>query len=344
MQKYLVKIILLLLVINIIYVFCGVIFSSLQSMDSIAIWFLKAKAIYFGAPYFSEVIFSEKFNYSHQQYPLLLPLIIAIFYKATGGINANLALLLYPLTYSLIIILVYKTLRLKTSKVTALLFTYFYSMISPLIAGGGRILAGNADIFLVLILWVIIYLLYSKRNYYTYFILILVMIASQIKSEGIFLSVIILFLPIRFQNKLFFFLISISPFLLWQGVIHVLNIPSDQAYVFHFGKIFIVDMFLILRESLKEIININNWYIYSLIILILIFTKEKTSKELKKILKPSFVIMLSLYVIVYLTINTDTYKEVSSSFDRVLLQLSPIIFMYFFEKINQIFIRYRILK
>src|SRR3989344_8477288 len=132
-------------------------------MDAIGIWFFKAKAFYIEQGFPNNFLHKAEYAYSHQRYPLGVPLAIFIFYQLLGGINEHLVLVAYPVIYCLILFLAYKTLRKHANTTSSLIFVYIYSMLSPLVAAGGRILAGNADIFLVLIEWIIIYILYKSK-------------------------------------------------------------------------------------------------------------------------------------------------------------------------------------
>jgi hypothetical protein len=334
MQKIIRIIFITLILINISYVFAGVVFHPLQSMDSIGIWFFKAKAFHLEHGFPSQFLHNPEYNYSHQQYPLGLPFFISLFWN----FNEKLILLIYPLTYSVIIFLVYSVLRRKTNGNTSLIFTYIYSMLSPLIAGGGRILAGNADIFLVLIGWLILFTIYKKslKTWNYLLITILIMLATQIKLEGVFFSIFTLWLPVVKKQKYLLFTISLVPFFLWLITIHTLHIPSDTHLIMPNSGLFLQRLVSIGRGVIQELVNLNNWYILWPIIGLLLFTKSKISTQLKTILLPSYSIIMTLYLSIYLFASNDVYTYITSSFDRILLQQSPIVFLFFFEKLEAI--------
>jgi hypothetical protein len=334
MRKIINAVIILLLFINVLYVVTGALLHPLQSEDAIGIWFLKAKAFYIEGGFPNQFLHDVNYIYSHQQYPLGLPFFLFLIYQLAGGVKENIALAVYPVLYVGIIFLAYKVMRKKVSSTHALIFTYIYSMLSPLIAGGGRILAGNADIFIVLIEWLIIYLLYKKirllKDYI--FIVFLVIIASQIKLEGVFLSSILLVLPISRKHKVSLFTISLIPFLIWVFTVWILKIPSDTHVVLPNMYEFFIRLIVVILGILKELVNINNWYFFWPLVGLVIFMKEKISAQMTKILLPSYRIMMFLYVLVYMFSSTDTYKYINSSFDRILFQHSAIVFLFFFEK------------
>lgn len=333
MQKIVYISLMLLLVVNVVYVSVGVIFHPMQSMDTIGIWMLKAKAFYLEGGFPLHMLKSSEYNYSHQQYPILLPFLFSFGYSFIDAINEKAILSVYPLFYTIILYIIYRILRTKTSRNISLLFTYMYSMFSPLLGQGGRVHAGNADIVLVLLVWIIIYVLYAlKGNKYSLYIITLcIMIASQVKMEGAFLSVLILFLSLPFTKKILLFFFSLLPFFAWMVTVHFFSIPSDIIFFFPSFSELVYRLVIIIAEISKEMANFRNWYIFWLLVGISIFLRAQVTKIVKQLI-PAVLLIFSLYFVVYLFSTTDTQKYVSSSIDRVLLQLSPWFFIFLFEK------------
>ncbi|MCL5970716.1 MAG: hypothetical protein M1450_04420, partial [Patescibacteria group bacterium] len=252
-----------LIAINILYVFTGVLFHPMQSTDAIGIWLLKAKAFYVYGGFPLDFLRNSNYNYSHQQYPLGIPFIFYLFYLFIGGINEKIILLIYPFTYVAILFVAYKVLKSITDDFKALIFTYFYSMFSPLIAQGGRILAGGADIFITLIGWLIAYFILVSKSKNKYFIITaLIIVASQIKAEAFFLSIILLFMPLKAKKKISFFIISLIPFLIWRYLIFLLKIPSNDAFYWRSLPVLISRFFEIIQGVFREFINYKNWYMF----------------------------------------------------------------------------------
>lgn len=328
---------LILICINTIYVALGANFYPLQSMDAIGIWLFKAKAIYLEQGFPLSFLQTEQYVYSHPRYPLGLPYIFSLLYWIVGGVQEKMILALYPFVYVFILVLVYKTLSLKTNHVISLLGVYIYSSFPVFIALGGRILAGNADIFLVAIEWIIVYLLYKNKSEKIpyYFIVFLIIVASQIKLEGVFLATMILFFRIQKQQKMALLLVSVLPSVFWLMTTLFLHIPSDTqtefivpspSQVYERGGIIVL-------EVLKELFNINNWYIFWPLLFLLLFVHGKLSEVLRRILIPTFLTILFLMIVIYFFSSNNTADFVGSSFDRVLFQHSAIFFMLLFEKI-----------
>lgn len=333
MRKIISIFLITLLIINVAYVTSGVLFYPIKSIDALGIWLLKAKAIFLGKDLFINLLRSPKFSYSSQDYPILLPAGLSLIYKIFGGINEKLVLLLYPLFYITIIFLVYQTLKAKTSSLFALFFTYLYSMFSPLLGQGGRGLAGNADIVIVLLAWLIIYLLYSKSTKRRlYFLPVIIAVASQIKFEGIFLTTLLFFSPLKKTSKTLLLLISVLPLICWIIFIKLIIVPPFLRFNVSSFAEFPSRSMIIIAGIAREMINIKNWYIFWPIFALSLFIKCPLSKTTKLIIVPSLLLMSFFFFIIYLFSTTPLNEYVSCSIDRILFQLSPLIFLIFFEK------------
>ncbi|HSV13737.1 MAG TPA: hypothetical protein VLI90_05730, partial [Tepidisphaeraceae bacterium] len=85
----------------------------LSDIDAFGIWMLKAKAAYL-APLrpIPAVMTHPSFSYSHQDYPLGFPMVIAGFYAMVGGVDEQLAkTALLPPIYASLIAVMYTSLR-----------------------------------------------------------------------------------------------------------------------------------------------------------------------------------------------------------------------------------------
>jgi len=333
MQKTITFLLITLLIINLLYVLSEVLFQPIISMDVIGIWLFKAKAIFLGKDYFFRQLSSPEFSYSSQDYPILLPLSFSLIFELAGGIKEKFVLLLYPLLYSLILFLTYKSFRTKASVNISLLFTYLFSMFSPLLAQAGRSHAGNADIVLVFLASLALYLLlaFPKSPKLLFYLTLVAMTASQIKMEGVFLVLLLLFLPLGKKQKMMFIFLSLIPFFVWTFIVKVLiKIPFTRFYLPPLPEIFFRSK-IIIFGLFKEILNIKNWYIFWPIFALGFFIKEKASNLIKKVIFPFLVGNSILFFIIFIFSSTPTEKYVPSSIGRILLQLSPWFFLIFFE-------------
>lgn len=337
--KYL---LLFLILLNIIYAFVGAYFYPLSSIDAVGIWLLKAKFFYLSNGFPLGFLKDISFVYSHPHYPLLLPFVFYIFYFFLSGVKEQLIVFIYPFTFVFILFILYKLLRkLDFGQILSLTFTYVYSMFSPLLAQAGRKHAGEADIFILLANLLIVFIALKifknkHKNLGTFLIVLIIMIASQIKLEGIFIAATLIFLPIPKKTKLIAGIVSLIPFLIWNFIAIYLRLPNDFYFLIPPLKEISFRIFAISGYVLFEMIKVNNWYIFWPVFLLSIMLIKTKNGFLKKFIIPSFLIISLLYFCVYVFSSINPAVYVPSSIDRVLIQISPYFFLWLALLIKEI--------
>jgi len=307
----------------------------LASIDAVSIWYLKAKAIYLeGGRIPIDILKDALYLNTHPQYPILVPFLFYILYTFLGGINENIISFINPLVYALILFIVYKLLRKMELGITlSLLFTYIYSMLSPLLAQGGRKHSGDADIFIVFINWVVMFLSYNfikNKNYKSFWsIVVLIMISSQIKGEGLFLISALFFMPVGKQTKTIAIILSLLPFLVWRIFIYYFQIPNDFYFIIPSLGNILFRTFDIFYFTIMEMIKVNNWYIFWPVFALFAISAKSKNKFINNFILPSFVIICGLFFIFYLFLSIEPKIYVPPSIDRILLQLSPFYYLIF---------------
>lgn len=341
MRKILSYFLLSLIIFNVLFVFLGAYLYPLASIDAVSIWYLKAKAFYFQQGNIPiSVLKNALYLNSHPQYPLLVPFLFYIAYFFLGGIKENVIAFVNPLLYALTIYVVYKLIKkLNFSTIFSLLFTYIYSMFSPLLAQGGRKHSGDADIFIVFLNWLSIFLAFNllkeRKKIYLYLLIVIIMISSQVKAEGVFLSSILFFIPFSKRLRLFSIVISILPFVAWRLFIYNNHIPNDFYFILPSIGDLVSRSFNITLYTVKEMLKINNWYIFWPLFW-LSLTLIKIKKDfIGKMIIPSLVLYTSGFLIFYLFLSISPKIYVPPSIDRVLLQLSPFYFLIFANIIRE---------
>jgi len=357
MSKRITILIYFLLAINVLYVLSGVIHIPLQSVDVVGIWLFKAKAFFVEGGLPLQTLKNPDFILFHPQYPLLLPFLYSLIYFGLGRVWELPILLLYPIYYVLILFLSFKVFKkMKLSTAASLIYVYIYSMLSPLLGQAGRLHAGSADIVLVLLSWIAVYFwqrsqLTKKRtliNQSAWIITCLVMVASQIKLEGLFIGSLIFSLPLSKQHKLLLLGLASMPTLLWSYLVKVLALPTDFALVIPSAWELIDRSRLIMSWTIREMLNYKNWYIFwPLFWLGLTVTKwPKSHPEILGLAQAAF-LAAGAFALVYLILTIDAQAEVGStvsahlgsSIDRVLFQLTPFIYPIFVFKSQQIWLK-----
>jgi len=334
MRKIIKNTLLFLILVNIVYVFSGAIHYSFTSIDSYSIWLFKSKAFFVEKGFPFKTLSDPNYTYSHPQYPILLPLAISNIYKALGYVNETLVLAIYPFIYLTIILLTYFSLKLiRLTTLQSLLFTYIYSMLSPLLAQGGRMHAGNADIIITLLYWLafltVFFFYKTKKEILFLFLILLVGISSQIKQEGLFLFAIILFLPVSKTKKILGILLSLIPTLVWWSFVKQHSIPQSFGLTFYPLPTLFIRALILIKTVLKELMNIKNWYIFWPIFWLLIYLEKERDPFFKKVITPFLFIFIILISNIYLFSTLDISNYAGSSFDRILLQISPFFYPLF---------------
>jgi len=340
MQKTIKYLLVLLIFLNCIFVAIGAFFYPLASIDAVSIWLLKAKAFYLEQGNLPlDVLKDSLYFNTHPQYPLLVPFIFSAFYFLLGGINEQIIAFANPLFYILVLFIAYKVFRkMNFNQTFSLLFTYIYSMLSPLLAQGGRKHSGDADIFIVFLNWIAIFLtlnfVKTKSNKILGLIVLLIMIASQVKGEGIFLVSLLFFLPIKRKTKLLAVILAFIPFLVWRLVIFKHGIPNDFYFLIPSLSEIFARTFNIFYYTLREMLKINNWYVFWPVFLVFVVFIQSKSDFVKKIITRLLFVYSFLFFCFYLLLSSPPEIYIPPSMDRILLQLSPFYFLIFTDLVK----------
>lgn len=348
MQKIIKTTLILLIAINFLYALSGTTNYTFTSIDSYSIWLFKAKAFFIENRFPFKTLSNPNYIYSHPQYPILLPFLISQIYKIAGHTDEPFILSLYPLIYIAIILLTFISLKtMKMETLPSLFFTYLYSMLSPLLAQGGRMHAGNADIIITFLYWVafltMFYFYKTKKEKHFWILIFLIIISSQIKQEGLFLGTSILFLPISKKKKILGITLSLIPTFMWWQFVKSHFLPQSFGITLYPLPILLSRFLLLLKTVFKELLNIKNWYVFWPIYWLLFYLQKGNSKFLNKVIRPYLFSYLALITCVYLFSTLEISKYAGSSFDRILLQVSPFFYPLFASRCLK-FIRNTLIK
>lgn len=337
-------VLLLLLSINILYAISGALHFPMSHIDVWSDWLYKAKALYV-FHYSLDFLVQAHNQFNHPQYPLLLPLLYAGVYQMIGGVNEMAVSLFSPVVYVVILIVCYRFLRSQRyTKNTALLFTYIYSMLSPLIAQGGRLHAGMPDIFITLGHWValtIVWKAQQKKNspeILSWWLVLVCLLASSIKTEGLLIAAYFFCMPLSTLQKWQRIFVASLATMGWEVVVALLHIPKTYGISLTNLPQVPVRLVVTVKDTFQELfLNINNWYIFWWLFFCLLATTRITNTFIKKTVIPLLLVFSVAFVGIYLfaTVHIDGY--VSSSLDRLLLQISPLWFVIFAHQITEVF-------
>lgn len=336
MRKIITTFLILLIFVNFLYVFSGALNLGLRSYDAYTIWVYKGKSLFLYEENLLKVINSDEFLANHKHYPIFLPYFFVFLFKIFNSSSDLVILLIYPYIYLLILFLNYKNFRtINISRNFSLLVIYIMSMMGPMLAQGGREHAGNADIILTLLYSIFLYVFLNikNKNYLAVILVVLIIISSMIKLEGLFLVSFLLFLPIKLKNKMFFMLFSLIPFVFWQLFVKYFGITANFGYVLYNPIQILSRSVQLLGQVVMEMIKLSNWYIFWPIFWILIIFKK--NKYLKTSFYLSLILIIFLFASAYIFSTIEIQKYAYSSLDRIMLQLLPFIFIIFADRLNE---------
>lgn len=313
--------------------------------DAWAIWTSHAKVLT-SDTYFSN-LFTDKISWTHPDYPLFLPANIAIVWKSIGSHSAFVpAIFAYITAVALVLVILTSFLEKKHAVIGLLLFlalTYF-DVLFPFVVWQ------YADTVFALFVLLPFVLLQHLPKQQPYKILVLIgffaAAAAWVKNEGImFFGLFSLVFFIKYCRNfklithfilgallplsvLFFFKIKFAPTNdLMDGSTneYAEKLVDFENYkvILNFAYTFIIDNCKLLYMSLIAILILNYKYIYSFCFLVIFG-------------------LLVAYFFVYVTTPYDIMWHLSTSLNRLLHQVTPIllysIFMAFAERLKTLYV------
>ncbi len=124
----------------------------LWSTDFLAIWGMKAKTIYFTGAIPDRIFHDRAVSWSHPDYPLLLPIVMAAFSSATGSWNDETLGLLYVAWQVATVLVLIGYCRRRSSALAGTLVAALVAWFHPLYRGFGTGLADIPLAFALLLL------------------------------------------------------------------------------------------------------------------------------------------------------------------------------------------------
>lgn len=298
--------------------------------DAVAMWMLKAKALYLSGTQ-SSVFHSSDFLYSSQPYPIGIPLIGAMLYTYVGFVNDQMFLLYLSLWYLMVVFVTLAGVRRALphfSSITlwlvvmALFITPSYLRFSH---------NGYVDIAMALPIALCTYLFIFEKQ--RALLMVIAGFSLMIKNEGMALvvaSVVSLFFSSRQPSsplkKVFLtmcILFAFSGYLYWQLYTRMNGIPSfldTQVFEpFRLKNITFQFFDTILATQNHGLIFAGIFF--TLVVSCTALIIHKKWRSLRPLILPG--VIFAAYCAIYIITPLDFIAQLSSSFDRLMLQLFP---------------------
>ena len=302
--------------------------------DAIAMWNFRAKFLALGNETWNRMYF-ETFDYSHRDYPLFIPCVVARGYNYIGKIDTNIPLFFSWFFTLISFILPYLYLERLKNKYYAV-FAVCVLSYSPTIYE--FCCSQYADIPLAVFVLVSLYefIIWHQKNKNLPWIGVLFSgLCFWIKNEGIpwfiFYSLLIIYClykeesNLKFSIKKFFKLLA--PLLpVFISVLFVRYFAhSENDIVFGLGKrlkqIFEFDRYKIILPYYWLFLKQHFWILFIPIFLFAGFVDKKYNKY--KYIFFMIFLMFLIYLFVYLVTPHDLYWHVESSFTRIASSYLP---------------------
>lgn len=126
------KVLAALLSFEIIYTFFRALMKPIEAYDSVSIWALKAKILYFAKTIPGDFfkMLGANFHGVHPDYPLLLPFSEVWFYTSLNSFNDYLVKIIFPMSFLAFLLIFYSLLkRITQNRQAALLFTFILASV-----------------------------------------------------------------------------------------------------------------------------------------------------------------------------------------------------------------------
>ena len=296
--------------------------------DAIAMWNFRAKFLALGNENWNRMYF-ETFDYSHRDYPLFLPCIIARGYNYIGKIDTFIPMFFSWFFTIICFILPYLYLKKLKNKYLAVLTVCILSF-SPTFINYGCVQYADTPLAMFVLLSLYEFILWNEGNKNLPWIgMLFAGLCIWTKNEGIpwFISYS-LFVFYCLYKKDVYFTTSIKKFI--KLVTALLPIFISVLFVRYFARSE-NDIVFGLLDRLKQIFDIERykiimpyywlffkqhfWTLFIPIYLLTGFIDKKYNKY--KYFLHIILLMFLIYLFVYLVTPHDLFWHVDSSFDRI---------------------------
>ncbi len=294
--------------------------------DAYGIWNLHAK--FLAAPQYFNHFFTNKIAWTHPDYPLLQPTLVAMFMQSFGSMSPIIpAVFAYIIGISLILILVFSLVRDES------LLYATVALVSIVCPGVIFRYAGAqyADLLLAMFILIVFVLMNSRDEKvgFVHFFLVGFFASSgaNVKNEGIAYFVIFSFVLVFHQRGKLKSLIGyivgcIIPLLVLMYfklfLAPVNDLVADQKGDF-VNKLTDVSRYISIVKYFIEYIVKNSQIVYLLFVLAVIIN----SKILWSYQLITIILLMGVYFMVYVITPHDLDWHLETSFDRLFFQVLP---------------------
>lgn len=293
--------------------------------DAWAIWNLHAKFLFYDDGW--KNLFTNKISWTHPDYPLMLPSLIALFWKGLGEINPIVPAAVAYATLISVLCLLYASLqegRFKVIGLTGILFLIIDLKFTSLA------IMQYADTLVSLFILITIILLSKKEakpNAYFSLIGLFAVLPIWVKNEGtvffLLTSVLIIGQHYRQMRKILYYIIGVLPVLSLYIYFKIVYAPANDlvgALDNHTAqKLLSFDRYITIGNYLLNTLYYQFQLLLILPFALLLACPRKLVSGIVLVLSGT----LAAYLCVYVITPHDLTWHLSTSLDRLIQQIYP---------------------
>lgn len=293
--------------------------------DAWAIWNLHAKFLFYEGAWTN--LFTNEIGWTHPDYPLMLPSLIALVWKSIGGVSPMVPALMAYFVFVCILGLIYSSCPGKQYRYISLVGVILLILDYHFIREAS---SQYADTLVGLFILLSIILLRKESKYSSKYYWLIGFVASLpiwVKNEGIvffvFFSILILINNLKERDKILCFLVGTMPvviLLAWFKVVYAPGNDITSAISWEvLGNLFVFDKYITIALHLAYTVAVK----FPLLIVFALFLFFNRPR--RKIPGIVFVLLTTLasYLFIYVITPYDITWHLSTSLNRLIHQLYP---------------------
>ena len=293
--------------------------------DAWAIWNLHAKFLFYEECWTN--LLTNKISWTHPDYPIMLPSLIAVFWRGIGYIDPIVPALISYFVFIGILCFIWNSFHNASFKSIALLSSMILAIDIRFVLQAS---SQYADTIVALFILITVVLFSKRQDKPLVFFLLLGFFSSMpiwVKNEGniffIFTSILMVHQYKNEPPKIFAFLIGTLPVVLLYSCFKIFFAPDNDIIgalnTNTYGKVMNLDRYIIVVKHLIDTLIHHFPVLLVLFFIVLVFYTKALFTRM------SFIIFSTLfsYLFVYIITPHDINWHLSSSLNRLIHHLYP---------------------
>ncbi len=334
------------IMIETIYAFFRALVKPMESYDAVAIYAIKAKALYLAGSIPGNFFTGTINLFAHPDYPLNIPLCETFIYLFLGSLNDQLVKIIFPLYFAGLLGLLYFVIRRFAGRTYALLFTFLLAAIPQFnaYATNGYLDLPLAYYCFASAVFLFIWFEDTSKAGLLFISAVMAGLAGWTKNEGLMYCIInisliaIFFVTNRKKGLVKRYFIYLSSYIFtifaislpWLWIKVSAHLVNSEINLSNLTPWYILSQYRrvwpIIYEFQKQFLGPKKWNIIWMIFIFLLIVKFKKifSKDIRY---ATLFIFFSFggYVLIYMITSQDLAWHLSSTGSRFLIHFLPVV-------------------